>query len=237
MIDTFLFDLDGTLLPMDTQTFIDTYFHELGKAFSDITHPKLLLKNVIAATDEMISNQDYITNEEVFMKEFNRLIDGDMSVYMNRFDNFYNTQFDNVKRSTSSLPLISECIKLLKEKNYTAAIATNPIFPQVAIHKRIEWSGLNISDFSHITSYEGCHYCKPYVQFYQEILDVMGKKPEQCIMVGNDVQEDLVAGKLGMQTFLITNNMINRENEKIESTYTGTYEDFYRFVQGIKPIE
>jgi FMN phosphatase YigB (HAD superfamily) len=218
---------------MDTETFIGVYMAELGKAFNDMTNPKLLLKNVMAATDVMISNEDYLTNEEVFMKEFERLTEGEIQVYKERFDSFYAKEFDNVKKAAMELPLIRECIKLLKEKHYDMAIATNPIFPQMAIHKRIEWSGLKKEDFSYISCYECCHYCKPSIHFYEEVLSELGKKPEQCIVVGNDVQEDLIAAKLGLQTFLITDNMINREDGKIESTYIGTYEDFYRFIQDI----
>lgn len=236
MIDTFLFDLDGTLLPMDTQTFIDTYFRELCRVFSDITNPKALAESVMRATETMIDNVEPITNEEVFVKEFSRLVDGDIDKYMERFDSFYDNQFDSIKKATYELPFISECIRMLKSKNYTTAIATNPIFPRKAIHKRIEWSGLDIRDFSHITSYECCHYCKPNIQFYEEVLSVLDKRPEQCIMVGNDVQEDLIAAKLGMQTFLIKDNMINRNNEKIEATYSGSYNDFYKFVQDIMAV-
>ncbi|MDD2504058.1 MAG: hypothetical protein PHG58_09485 [Clostridia bacterium] len=35
MLDTILFDLDGTLLPMDMNEFIRIYFGELGKALQD----------------------------------------------------------------------------------------------------------------------------------------------------------------------------------------------------------
>ena len=55
-------------------------------------------------------------------------------------------------------------------------------------------------------------------------------------MVGNDVQEDLVAGDLGIETYLITNYMINRNNEEINSTYQGTYEDFYKFVKELEEV-
>ena len=40
-------------------------------------------------------------------------------------------------------------------------------------------------------------------------------------MVGNDVQEDLIAGELGIETYLITDYLIDRNNGDIESTYKG----------------
>jgi FMN phosphatase YigB (HAD superfamily) len=110
------------------------------------------------------------------------------------------------------------------------------MFPRKAILHRIEWAGLDPKDFIYITSYEDNHYCKPQLHFYQEILDVIGKKPEQCMMVGNDVQEDLIALNLGMDTFLVKDHMIHRTEEAIKSSYEGNYEDFHNFVKNLDTV-
>jgi FMN phosphatase YigB (HAD superfamily) len=55
-------------------------------------------------------------------------------------------------------------------------------------------------------------------------------------MVGNDVEEDLAAGKLGIKTFLIKNHMINRKNVEPNPDYIGTYEDFHNFVDELPNI-
>ena len=36
--------------------------------------------------------------------------------------------------------------------------------------------------------------------------------PEECLMVGNDVEEDLVAGTIGVQTVLVTDCLINTKS-------------------------
>jgi hypothetical protein len=46
---------------------------------------------------------------------------------------------------------------------------------------------------------------------------------------GYDVQEDLVAGKLGIKTFLIRDNIIHRTDEQIYADYIGYYDDFLNF--------
>lgn len=236
MIDTILFDLDGTLLPLDMQRFTEIYFREMGNMFKDMMDPKLLVKHVWTATEEMVENIEYKTNEEVFMNKFQQLIGGDISKYRERFDNFYDTQYHKTRESVQSQTLIKESVKLLKEKNYKLVVATNPLFPRKAIYHRIEWAGLDLKDFAYITSYEDNHYCKPQLHYYKEILEVIGKRPEQCMMVGNDVQEDLVALKLGLKTFLIRNHMIHRTQDEINSTYEGVYEDFYNFVKGMDAV-
>lgn len=236
MIDTILFDLDGTLLSLDMQRFAEIYFTEMGNMFKDMMDPKLLVKYIWTATDEMIMNTEYKTNEEVFMNKFQQLIGGDISKYRERFDNFYDTLYLKTRESVQNQSIIKESIELLKKKNYQLVVATNPLFPRKAIHRRIEWAGLDLNDFSYITSYEDNHYCKPQLHYYKEILEVIGKRPEQCIMVGNDVQEDLVSLKLGLKTFLIRNHIIHRTKDEIDSTYEGFYEDFYDFVKGLDTV-
>lgn len=237
MLDTVLFDLDGTLLPMDMQKFTDIYFREMVEMFKDITEPRQLIKNIWTATEEMVGNTEYKTNEEVFIKKFNELVNGEIEKYMKRFDSFYDTAFHKTKAAVESNRLIMESIEILKKKNYTLVIATNPLFPRKAIHLRIQWAGLNLEDFVYVTSYEDNHYCKPQLQYYEEVLEKIGKKPEQCMMVGNDVQEDLIAAKLGMETFLITNHMLHRTSDEIVTTYKGDYNDFYEFVKELKPVK
>lgn len=236
MLDSILFDLDGTLLPMDMEKFMNIYFREMGEMFKDITDPKLLVKNIWTATAEMVGNVEPITNEKVFMNKFNQLINGNIDEYMKRFDCFYDTAFHKTREAVKSHILIKESIEILKNKNYKLVIATNPLFPRKAILLRIEWAGLNLDDFECITCYEDNHYCKPQLQYYKEILDIINRKPEQCMMVGNDVQEDMIAGKLGMQTFLVTDHIIHRTSDEIVSTYKGDYNDFYTFVKNLEPV-
>jgi FMN phosphatase YigB (HAD superfamily) len=236
MIDTILFDLDGTLLPLDMEKFMDIYFHEMGYMFKDMIDPRLLVKYIWTATEEMVVNTEYKTNEEVFMNKFSELVGGDISKYIERFDIFYDTKFNKVREAVQSQSLVRESISILKEKNYRLVVATNPLFPLKAILHRIEWAGLDSKDFMYISSYEENHYCKPQLHFYKEILGITGKEPEQCMMVGNDVQEDLIALKLGIKTFLIKNYMIHRTQEAIDSTYTGEYEDFYNFVRELPKV-
>lgn len=237
MRDTFLFDLDGTLLPLDMEGFMNIYFHEMGKHFHDMIDGRILAKYILDSTLATIDNLEPRSNEDKFMEHFGGLLQlDDLTEYQQKFDVFYDERFDRVRDSVVDIPIVKECIELLKEKGYNLVIATNPIFPIKAIHKRIEWAGLNIEDFSYISCYQKNCFCKPHLEFYEEVLKAIDKEPNQCYMVGNDVQEDLVAGKLGIETYLITDYMINRGDQPIQSTYQGNYEDFYEFVKGLEAV-
>lgn len=237
MLDTILFDLDGTLLPLNTDKFMKIYFDEMGRKFHDLIEPKQLASNIWAATEVMVKNVEPRCNEEVFMEKFGQLIEKDnLPIYQQRFNEFYDREFLKVQDSVIENPAIKKSVRLLKGKGYKLVIATNPLFPQKAIYRRIEWAGFTPADFSYVSYYEQNHYCKPQLQYYREVLQAVGKEPGQCLMVGNDVQEDIIAGKLGMETYLITDCLIHRTGEPIQSTYQGKYEDFLKFAEGLGAV-
>jgi FMN phosphatase YigB (HAD superfamily) len=237
-VDTFLFDLDGTLLPMDIEEFTQLYFQEMAKVFSDIIEPERLVKYVWKATKDMISNMEQRPNQEVFMESFANLVGQDkLQLYRDRFDAFYDEGFLNTRKCVGDVPFMRESVYILKDKGYRAAIATNPLFPRKAIIHRVKWAGFKPEDFSYISCYENNCFCKPQIAFYEEVLKNIGRQPHQCIMVGNDVQEDMVAASLGMKTFLITDYLIHRAKEPIECTYMGSYEEFYEFAKQLPAID
>lgn len=235
-MNTILFDLDGTLLPMDIDHFLDLYFHNMGKHFYNWTDPKQLAKNVLQATEVMIRTNDGRTNEAIFMEHFESLIEGDIQAYKEHFSKYYETLFTNVKASTYQSKEMIEAVRILKEKGYTLVIATNPLFPYRANIHRITWAGLDPQWFTHITSFEDNRYSKPYPQFFQEVLDKIGKQPEECMMVGNDVFDDLPAATLGISTYLLTDCLINTYNLDNTANYTGSYSDFLAFVQQLPHV-
>jgi FMN phosphatase YigB (HAD superfamily) len=230
MLNTILFDLDGTLLPMDMKLFEKLYFGAMAETLEDLTGPKELISNIWASTNAMVKNLEYRTNEEVFMEDFEKRIYGNLEAYKERFDKFYDDAFLKSKAAVVENKLIQESVKTLKEKGYKIVIATNPLFPLKAIHHRIRWAGFEPSEFEYITHYEKNHYCKPQLEYYEEILKDIDKEAYECMMVGNDVQEDLIAGKLGMKTYLINDHMLHRTEEQIIADYVGGYEEFYNFV-------
>ena len=50
-------------------------------------------------------------------------------------------------------------------------------------------------------------------------------------MVGNDVSEDMIAAQLGMQVFLLTDCMINKDNIDISQYPHGSFDALMAFLQ------
>ena len=125
-------------------------------------------------------------------------------------------------------------IESIKKTGLRVALATNPIFPAIATRKRIRWAGLRPEDFEWITTYENARYCKPNPLYYQEILNRLGAAPQDCLMVGNDVGDDMAAETLGMKVFLLTDCLINKTEKDISSYNNGSFPELLRFVERLK---
>lgn len=231
-ITTVLFDLDGTLLPMDQDIFTKTYFSLLAKKLAPIGYePNALIEGVWAGTKAMVKNDGHGTNEEVFWEDFcsrfGARVKGDLPV----FDAFYRTDFCHAQQSCGFEPNAAEVVALCKTLGFRVALATNPIFPAIATEQRIAWAGLKREDFAYYTTYENSRHCKPNVEYYREVLAALGAAAEECLMIGNDVDEDMVAETLGMKVFLLTPCMINRSCKDISAYPHGNFEELKDFLK------
>lgn len=225
-MDTILFDLDGTLLPMDMDTFTKGYFGTLAKKCAPMGFdPDALVKAVWAGTKAMVENDGAKTNEERFWEVFAALMGDRVLSLKEEFESFYSHEFHEAKAYTGENPLAKEAVEIVKEKGYQVVLATNPIFPASGTRSRLSWVGLSPEDFSLVTTYENSVHCKPNPNYYLDILHQIGKKPEDCLMIGNDAVEDVCAQKLGMEVFLVTDSLYNPHQVDISKVKQGTFRD------------
>ena len=231
-IDTVLFDLDGSLLPMDQDAFVRLYMEALGRTFAqEGFDPKRLTGSVWKGVEAMIKNDGAISNRERFWKVFSGAMEREMAGEEAHFITFYENQFGEAKAATRFSELSAKAVRLLREKGYMVILATNPVFPSVATYRRIRWAGLAPEDFDLVTTYEEEYYCKPNLEYYRSILKRIGKEPEQCLMVGNDVDEDMCVLSLGMRGYLLTDCLINRRGNGLEGFRAGSFLEFYKYAE------
>lgn len=224
MLKTILFDLDGTLLPVDTDRFVYHYMKALAAHVGPLVPAERLVAQVMASTYVMVANTDpELTNAQVFAQDFFPKVGYDAAELMPVFERFYRDRFPSLKSACNGLPGIARAVvETAVAKGYEVVLATNPVFPRVAIEERMRWVGIADMPWSLVTTYEEMHACKPHAAYYQEVLTRIGRNADECLMVGNDVEEDLSAARLGMDVYFVTDFAVNRTGVQLPPDRTGS---------------
>lgn len=155
MIKAILFDLDGTLLPMDQDEFTKGYFKLLAAKLAPYGYePKTLIDTIWAGTAAMVKNTGAQTNEAAFWERFSRTYGAEKTEKDKPlFEEFYADDFERASVFCPRNDKAAETVAKLQQLGYRVALATNPIFPSIATCARIRWAGLAPEDFAFVTTY------------------------------------------------------------------------------------
>ena len=229
-----LFDMDGTLLPMDADTFTKGYFKTL---YLRVAKYGIDAKDFAAAMWEgvaaMVKNDGSMTNEERFWKVFPEIMGERALADMPLFEDFYANEFNNAKSVCGFNPKAAETVTLCKSLGLRTVLATSPLFPAVATRARAGWAGLSFEDFELVTTYENSTTCKPNPAYYLEVCRKCGMEPTECLMVGNDAIEDMIAETVGMKVFLLTDCLQNKKNVDISRYPQGDFDALKDYIKSL----
>lgn len=233
-IKAVLFDLDGTLLPMDQEVFTKAYFKGLAAKLAPRGYePKQLIDAIWGGTKAMIKNPGGKSNEERFWEFFSGIYGDKAREDEPHFEEFYKTDFQKIKDVCGYDPRSAKIVHKLKEAGIRTALATNPIFPAIATESRMRWAGLEPEDFELYTTYENSCYSKPNPEYYKAILAQMNLTAQECLMVGNDVGDDMVAKDIGMKVFLLTDCLINHKDADISDLPQGDFDALQKYIDSL----
>lgn len=208
--EAILFDMDGTLLPMDNDEFTRGYFGLLAKAVACHGYTKeTLVPAMWKGVEAMVRNDGTKPNADRFWAVFSEIFGQEVYSQIPTFDRFYHTGFHEAKAFTRPTPLSRRIVELARKNADKVVLATNPLFPRCAIDARLSWVDLSSEDFDLVTDYENSAFCKPNPGYYLEICEKLGVSPGRCLMVGNNTAEDIAAAaKAGLGTYLVTDCLI-----------------------------
>lgn len=228
-----LFDLDGTLLPMDREEFVRAYLPGISAAAARLGDPRRIANCILQGSYAMIQSvSPDKTLETVFWEAFEELSGITRADSEAIFEAYYRSSaFDKLSEMTPAEPLVPQIVSEARRTGMRVILATSPLFPRIATEKRILWAGLKPSDFELVTTFEYFHAAKPNREYYEELLAIAGLRGSECVMVGNDAREDVPAPRaLGMETFLVLNHAIIPEGKKCECDHKGNYSDLLEYI-------
>jgi len=233
-LEAILFDLDDTLLGNSMERFIPAYFEALTRYMAHLVPAERLVRELLRCTQAMEANDGTgVTNEEAFAAVFYPALGYERTTLEPMFHRFYAEEFQKLKGMTSLRPVARALVEWAFGRGLQVAIATNPLFPRSPIEQRLAWAGVPVSEFDYalVTSYENMHATKAHPAYYHEILDLLGRQPGECLMVGDDWVRDIApATSVGIPAYwAVDRSDTPPENNPLLSSQ-GTLADLWDWV-------
>lgn len=241
MYQAVFFDLDGTLLPLDTDAFMRSYFQALGGYFASVgCDPRTGMAGIKVGTEAMLAPDGATTNCARFWQAFSPFMadQGDDRDWEAALGAFYADVFPQLRGDVQPDPHALEVVACLRGKGYRLVLATNPLFPPEATEERLGWAGFAPEAFERITAYHNSRFAKPDAAYYQENLDALGLSPADVLMVGNDPVDDNAPATNGIDLYLVTDHLVERGGEGADLAQTphGTMADLLAYVRALPAL-
>lgn len=228
---TLLLDLDDTLLKTNQDTFVPAYFQALSTKLAPNIDAQLVARALFSSTNTMNQSGDPSrTLSDVFNETFYPQLNIRSGALDSAIINFYDTVFPTLRPITAQIPDAKPFIDWAHSQGYRIAIATDPLLPRKATYQRVRWAGFDPDEFELISTYEDFHFSKTHNAYYAEVLGRMGWPDGPILMVGNDMDRDILPAKrLGLATFFISDGTASKSGP--EAGLGGSLSDLRRYLE------
>lgn len=218
-----LFDLDGTLLDLDLSDFLRRYFVALEEAARPLLNGSeersAFMKAMNAAVSAMMTSHPGRTNQDIFFEDLRARTGVDLKAHWPVFEEFYADVFPQLVAGAGPAKGARRAVTTALDLGLRVAIATNPIFPRIAVTHRMVWAGVADLPVHVVTAYEQMESCKPNPAYYRQTAGLLEVPPTQCLMVGDDRTLDMPASDVGMSTFYVG------KDSGVAADFTGDLDD------------
>lgn len=226
-----LFDLDGTLLPLEFNEFIPGYLGLLNEKFRTAFPDGSLARTVMVCTDAMVNNDGSTSNADAFWTDFEARTGQNRIDLLPAFEKFYRDDFGSLGAGIGRWEKAASAVGAARQAGLKTVLATNPVFPRLAVEHRLEWAGVAPAQFDFITDYENMSFAKPNPLYYTQIATEIEVPAESCLMIGNDVRLDLApAQSAGMKTFMVRSDYSAYGPDGFSADREGTLEELITFL-------
>jgi HAD superfamily hydrolase (TIGR01549 family) len=209
MINSFLFDLDDTLLPyaFSQEVMIEALIESGANFYSQWIPPDQYIPAFAKSLEAMDDNRrGNLTNFEEMSTTFSSIVDFPVENIKQAAIDYYQTEFNNLKYLANPSSFAREIMDLFFKYDSEVVIATGFQAPRVAAEVRLDWAGIPVTDYDYrfIATWDNMHSSKPHIEFYQEILDHIDREAGECLFVGDSWEDEIIpATKLGILSYWV----------------------------------
>ncbi|WP_225728803.1 MULTISPECIES: HAD family hydrolase [unclassified Nocardia] len=200
---TVLWDLDGTLIGLRRRTFRMLMPAVAAWWFRDLVAPHRFLLAFGGVLKPVRANDSTESNTDLMVRLLAERLRIDRAAAGMRFHDLAVHGFSLLRWCFPPVPAAVHTVGLLRAARIGQVIATNPLWPRETVETRLRWGGYDPAAFELITSGDTMRRSKPSIEFYRELLDRLGARPRDCVMIGNDAANDAPAAELGIPVFLV----------------------------------
>lgn len=204
MLKAIFIDLDNTLALFDELVFLDRFFQLLYKRFDDHFTYDDFQNRVVMATLSLGRSNGEKSNRDCFLDTVSVDYEMDQEEFWQRSMLFYENDFDQARPVVKKPKKLHTVLEQLKAMGLKLVLASNPVYPCIAMEKRLGWVDIDPSIFDLITHIENMNFVKPTTKYYRQICTKLDEAPANCLMVGNDPKNDIAAAGIKMKTYLTT---------------------------------
>lgn len=199
-----LFDLDDTLLENNGDLFFEAYLDALARHVESwIPRAKLLDAAMVAGAAMVAAHHPERTNEQVLLEALPSTLGVDPVRFEAQFRRFEQGDFRGLGPPWRAHPWVPDLVRTVVDRGIAVVVATSPIYPLPVIEERMRRAGVRDLPWSLVTSWDRMHSTKPSPSYFEEIARLLGLAPDQCVMVGDDFFQDIVARRIGMHTYFV----------------------------------
>jgi FMN phosphatase YigB (HAD superfamily) len=234
MIKAVLLDLDNTLLRNPDEVFAPAYLALAEDFFVDYAGYKSMSRSLLNVIRVLLGKRDMQrTNTEIALGIISQAVECEIEALEPMFTEFYQAAYPKLRDCVEPVTTAPALVNLLKQRAISVVIATNPIYPWEAIRQRLVWAGLpdQITDYALVTNADNMHFAKPDPAFYAEVVARVGVEPDEAIMVGDSINNDIFpATEVGLHTYHIIDPDSNKATAEIADA--GTLQQLYELISG-----
>lgn len=221
MLKALLLDLDGTLIDIDGDRFLEEYIERAAGWMEPLVAPERFSQAVwTAAIPLMVTPHPGVSNKSVLWDALSKALEVPGDRLLAHFEEqLHPDRLKGILPGGQARAGAQELVELAGHLGLKRVVATMPIYPEVVVRERLARGGLADIPWDFIAT-EEMDAVKPHPEYWEAVVRAAGVSAEECLVVGDDFFRDIRPAPAASATFYV-----GPEFKGLKTGPTGTLTD------------